>query len=45
MNSVVLNIADEELAQRLIYSIEKAGYRITEDQQNNDLRIIAFSKP
>ena len=43
-SSIVINSKDTLFIQKTIYSLEKVGFKISEDYTNNGLRIIVFIK-
>jgi hypothetical protein len=43
-STIVINSKDPLFIQKTIYSLEKAGFKISEDYINNGLRIIVFIK-
>jgi hypothetical protein len=44
VSTVILTSPDSELIQKLTYYFSKAGYKLAEDYNNNESRILVWSK-
>jgi hypothetical protein len=43
-STIVINSADQLFIEKTLYSLQKAGFKVTEDYTNCGVRIIVFTK-